>query len=118
MKPTLTGLRDRYGSASPQFFPAVPKGVAPGLPNAGARALAATEQLNSFYIDGAEHLGELTGLLAPNSSAKGNWFTQEAFQLAAPGLFSPATNPAQKAAMLRQQAVGAENQARRAAAGR
>lgn len=104
-EPSVTGFRDSItGRPSLQFYPAVPRGVKPGLPTYGARAFAAAKELNSFYIDSGEHLGELTGLFAPSKGIdKGNWFAQTAFQLAFPGLFGAANNPYAKSEMLRKQ---------------
>lgn len=90
-EPYLTGLRDR-GSVAMRFYPAIPQFTKPGLPRVGAQAWAAAKQLNSFYTEGAENLGGLTGF-APPSQKRGDWFWKEGANILAPGLVSPASNP-------------------------
>lgn len=107
-EPSITGFRDPItGRAGLQLYPAVPNKTKPGFPTYGARAFAAARELNSFYLDSGEHLGEMTGLFAPNKSARGNWWVQTAFQLGFPGLFAPASNPTAKSQMLHKQAAAA-----------
>ena len=94
----LADVRDRYGNVAPQFYSALPKGTAPGLPTLGYKALSLLS-LNNFY----NNLGEATGLLANRN--KGNMLVDTLIGMAAPGLFG-ASNPYSQETILRQQRAG------------
>ena len=116
VEPYLTDLRERTGAWKPQLYPAIPVKTKQGLPAAGARAWAATRELNNFFADSADHLGEFTGFSsAPkydiwgrpvNPQGRGNWAVQAGTNLVAPGLVGLPSNPYAKATVLRQQRAG------------
>lgn len=106
-QPYVTGFRDyRTARAGLSMMPAVPPKTKPGWPTAGARALAAAKQLNSLGAEAGENLGALTGLYTADQElpkGAGNWWLRSLLDLAAPGLFANSSNPAGKAAALKQQ---------------
>lgn len=96
----LTGLRDRGGKLSPQFFPAIPpRTPAPAL---GRRAAAAAGELNAFY----KNVGIATGMLPEGRDLKANQWLKMVTDLAAPGLFAPPSNQRAKAEFLQSQRAG------------
>lgn len=96
----LTGLRDREGKLSPQFFPAIPpRTPAPAL---GRRAAAAAGELNAFY----KSVGIASGMLPEGRDLKANQWVKMITDLAAPGLVAPPSNQRAKADFLQSQRAG------------
>lgn len=101
--PYVTSLRDR-GRIGIQFYPAIPPATKPGLATQAAKSWAALKQLNSFYTEGAENLGDLTGFSQPRGPAKkGSWWWKEAGNVLTPGLVGSPSNPWKASNAIRQE---------------
>jgi len=100
----LTGFREPSGRWKPQWFPAFEPKTGAGLPAMAERMRAASEQLNPFFGNLGEALGESTGFLAPvEKQSQGNRYLRQTLDLVAPGLVVNASNPFGRAEVLRKQ---------------
>ncbi len=114
----LTNLRDSQGRIAPQFYPAIPPEkingrmlyASPGKAMA-RRAISAALELNSFYGQAGELLGQATGFLGPDKGEKGTLWLRMIIDLPFPGLVANASNPEGRAASIQRQRRGFEGSA-------
>jgi N12 class adenine-specific DNA methylase len=100
----LTSFRDQAGRLNPQFFPSVDPNTPAGWPTMGARMRAAGMELNSFFGDVGQTLGESTGFLDPAEKySQGNKYLRQSLDLFAPGLVARASNQDRRAKALERQ---------------